>query len=187
MASGKMTVMKQRYTIGGFGWRQLLTISLLCLPFLAEPAMASSPQSLQNLLKYLQQDIFLTPGVGLKKVRIGQPISQVIKAWGPPQQRKNSGFLGRKQQWLYQGLGNTDIIVTSLNNRVNRLSFRAHLVSPYQTINGLQFGMVSVQVRSLLGVGQAGNNGQLLYPDKGLTIEFKEGRGQNITIFKPGA
>jgi len=180
-----MIPVKQFDHSGRPGWFQLLVLPVLCLALLASPAQALSPQRLQTLLKYLQQDIFLTPGVGLKKVRIGQPVLQVIKAWGPPQQRQKAGFLGRQHQWLYHGLGNTDIIVTSRNDRVSRLSFRAHLASPYQTVDGLQFGMLPVQVRSLFGAGQPGDNGQLLYPDKGLALEFKDGRVQIISIFEP--
>jgi len=165
--------------------RNLLSLSLLSLTLLAMPAVAASPKNLQNLLKYLQQDIFLKPGVGLKKVQIGQPVTQVIKSWGQPEKKHSAGFLGRLDQWLYHGLGNTDIIVTSLNNQVSRMSFRAHLVSPYQTTNGLQFGMAPVQVRSLFGIGQVDDNGQISYPDKGLAVTFKEGRVQIISIFKP--
>jgi len=191
----KIMLMIRRYSPSKLRWQQLLTIPLLCLTLLASSdlaaatvtAPASSPQRLQALLTYLQQDIFLTPGVGLKKVKIGQPIALVIQAWGQPLQQKSSGFVGRIQQWLYRGLGNTDIIVFSQSQRVTRLSFRARLVSPYQTVNGLQFGMQPVQVRSLLGVGQSDNGQRLAYPKKGLAVEFKEGRVQIISIFAPNS
>jgi len=180
-----MKVMSRPLRLPRFTLQLFLVLSLLYLPLSSDPTAATSPQRLQTLLKYLQQDIFLTPGVGLKKVKIGQPVTQVLKIWGQPGQQQSTGFLGRLHQWLYRGLGNTDIIVTSLNGQVNRLSFRAHLVSPYQTVNGLQFGMLPVQVRSLFGSGQTGDDGQLRYPTKGLAVEFKEGRVQIITIFQP--
>ena len=46
----------------------------------------------KKVLKYLASDFFITEGVGLKQVYIGQSVEQLIKELGKPAKKKKQGM-----------------------------------------------------------------------------------------------
>ncbi len=130
---------------------------------------------------YLEQDIFLRPGVGLKKVGIGTSFEQVLAAWGEPTRRGTHNLVNN--EWTYQ-IGETSRITLTGGDSVKTMRIQGGISSPYRTTDGASFGMAQHQLATIYGAMEA-ESGTVSYDERGVSFVLEQGQVTEIRIFAP--
>ncbi|MFC1680577.1 hypothetical protein ACFL1S_02135 [Pseudomonadota bacterium] len=138
----------------------------------------------ESVIRYLHQDLYISPGVGFQKVQIGNSFQQVALAWGDPTKSSNSD-IGGKTVWVYR-IGSDSEIAVSGGTRVSSIEVTGSFNSSYATSEGANFGMTPHQVIGIYGK-PSGNESlvKLHYPNKGITFGFKSGALQLMKVYSP--
>lgn len=138
----------------------------------------------ESVVRYLNQDLFISPGVGFDKVRIGHTFQQVARAWGNPNKSYDDD-LGSKTAWVYK-IGRDSEIAVSGGTRVYSIEITGSFNSPFSTSQGANFGMTPHQVIGIYGKPSGSENlEKLRYPNKGITFRFKGGALQWMKVYSP--
>lgn len=137
----------------------------------------------ETVLKYLSKDVFLSPGVGFQKVKIGHNLKQVSKTWGLPNKGLESAETG-SVVWIYRAAG-SEIVLTG-TSIVKTIKVAGKVGSPFSSSQGAQFGMTPHQVISIYGPpGEAEGLKELRYPEKGIEFGFAHGGMNWMRVFSP--
>ena len=144
------------------------------------------PITPESVIRYLQQDVFISPGVGFKKVQIGHGFQQVLLAWGNPNRTYESD-VGSRIAWVYSVDHNSEIALSG-RTKVESIQITGSFNSPFGSSEGANFGMTPHQVISIYGnPAEEGNLVKLRYPRKGIAFGFKNGALQTIRVFSPSS
>ncbi|MBS1269100.1 MAG: hypothetical protein MAG794_00043 [Gammaproteobacteria bacterium] len=130
---------------------------------------------------YLQRDIFLQPGVGLKKVKIGTAFDRVLQTWGPPTQKKRDNIFGNR--WTYKIADHTMITLIG-GDSVEVMNITGKFTSPYVTTEGASFGMAQHQLATIYGPKETDSE-RLNYNDRGIGFVLDHGQVSKIRLFPP--
>lgn len=163
----------------------LLSIALLASvsPLYAQSIEIDNSEYRKKVLKYLASDYFITEGVGLKKVYIGQTYEQLIKELGKPAKKKKQGLFSGMVIYSYTLDNETALQVGIKNKRVQAIALAGTVSSQYTTIKGARFEMPVHEIINYYGGGKLKNN-KLLYQSKGIRFDFKNGKLRIIRIFR---
>lgn len=143
------------------------------------PQGDKQPTTAEMVTDYLRQDIFVSPGVGLKKVKIGMPFDQVAKAWGPPTSKGGTV----DNQWTYQVGNNTKITLVG-DNEVRVMKIAGGFNTPYVTTEGAAFGMPQYQLATIYGSAKE-VAGKIMYNDRGIGFVMDDGQVSEMEVFAP--
>ncbi len=136
----------------------------------------------KKVLKYLASDYFITEGVGLKKVFIGQNVQQMIQELGKPAKKKKQGQFTSQVIYSYTLDNETAMQVGIKNNKVKAIALAGTISSQYTTIKGARFDMPVHEIINYYGSGTLKNN-KLLYQSQGIRFDFKNSKLRVIRIF----
>ncbi|MCK5359930.1 MAG: hypothetical protein KAJ95_04845 [Gammaproteobacteria bacterium] len=136
----------------------------------------------KKVLKYLASDFFITEGLGLQKVYIGQSTEQLTGSLGEPDKKKKQGLFSGLVIYSYQLDKQTALQVGIKRGQVQAIAIAGVLASQYTTIKGARFGMPVHEIINFYGVKPYKNN-QLLYSSKGIRFDFKNNKLFVIRIF----
>ena len=162
----------------------LLSLSFL-LPVTtvyAQSVTIDNSEYRKKVLKYLASDFFITEGLGLQKVYIGQSQEQLTAALGQPDKKKKQGTFSGLVIYSYQLDKQTALQVGIKRGKVQAIAIAGAVSSQYTTIKGARFGMPVHEIINYYGVKPLKNN-QLLYSSKGIRFDFKNNRLFIIRIF----
>ncbi len=155
----------------------------LCLAILAQPAAAESARDkkLGLLLEYLAADFQIVEGIGLQKLRLGDPMSKTSSVFGQPK-------IGREVDTdllvLEVTLDNNTRLRITGKRRIRNMRFKGNSLSQYKTRAGAGFGMPSYQIASIYGPPVRSKSGQILtYPKNGIRFYFEKGLVSVIEVF----
>ncbi len=138
----------------------------------------------ETIVRYLSQDLFLSPGVGFKQVQVGQPFARVAQVWGTPSKGFESSETGNKVVWLYLAR-NSSISLTGGSN-VKTIRIEGSFNSPFASSEGAHFGMTPHQVISIYGRPEENEDlTHLSYPSKGIEFSFEHGGLKWMRVFPP--
>lgn len=130
---------------------------------------------------YLERDIFLRPGVGLEKVRIGISFDRALQQWGPPTSKSGNEFIGH--EWTYDVAGHTRITLKG-RYKVEAIRVAGGVNSPYLTTEGASFGMARHQLATIYGPEES-DSSKVEYDDRGIGFKLDQGQVSEIRIFPP--
>jgi len=137
---------------------------------------------IEKVIRYLQSDIFIKPGLGLKKVRLGMTFRQVIDKWGKPEKSRRTGAFGRQIEWIYTAGDGTEILLSG-GTIIGAISLRGKMQSSYETTEGARFGMATYSITSIYGRPREGLKDSIMdYPERGIKFIFQNGRVHIITV-----
>ncbi|MDZ7842987.1 MAG: hypothetical protein U5R46_19540 [Gammaproteobacteria bacterium] len=140
------------------------------------------PRSAAEMVtEYLEQDIFLRPGVGLNKVSVGTSFEQVLAAWGEPTSRGTHNLVDNK--WTYR-IGESSRIILTGGDSVKTMRIQGGISSPYSTTEGASFGMAQHQLATIYGPREA-ESGTVSYDERGVGFVLNQGQVTEIRIFAP--
>lgn len=159
----------------------LIALSIALLVPTGGAAQSESPASAAEMVTdYLQQDIFLRPGVGLKKVKIGTPFEQVRRTWGQPAEAGRHRLLDN--EWVYEIAGHTRIVLIG-DDSVEIMRIEGGVNSPYTTTEGASFGMPRHQLATIYGGTDAESN-KVTYAERGIGFTLERGQVSVIRVFR---
>lgn len=160
-------------------------VSIVLAGFVAPPPAAAQNELPDNaaelITDYLEQDIFLRPGVGLKKVRLGMSFEALRQTWGLPSRDSGGGLMDSK--WVYE-VGKHTRITVSGGQSVESIRIRGGISSPYVTTEGAAFGMPRHQLATIYGAAKR-SSGALSYPHRGIGFDFEQGQVSEMRVFAP--
>jgi len=156
----------------------LLPVSVLH----AQSVTIDNSEYRKKVLQYLASDYFITEGVGLKKVYIGQSVGQLVKQLGNPAKKKKQGIFTGLLIYSYTLDNETAMQVGIKNRKVQAIAFAGSISSQYTTIKGARFDMPVHEIINYYGGGTLKNN-KLLYQSQGIRFDFKNGKLRVIRIF----
>ena len=137
----------------------------------------------EAVVRFLMQDLFVSPGIGFQKVQIGQAFTQVAESWGNPNKTGESSDTGYVV-WEYD-TGDSKIRVAG-GPKVTSIKVIGTLNSPFTSSEGASFGMTPQQVITIYGSPTDPNNlAKLRYPDKGIEFGFEHGALKWMSVFSP--
>lgn len=164
---------------------RLVLFSALFAALLMPPAGVAQnqdpPSAAEMVTDYLEQDIFLRPGVGLKQVKLGMPFEQVLQAWGEPTSTGRHDLVDKK--WTYEIANHTRIALIGGDN-VEAMRIEGGFNSPYVTTEGAAFGMAQHQLATIYGARNA-ESGKVTYDERGIGFILDGGQVSEIRIFSP--
>ncbi|RTZ57928.1 MAG: hypothetical protein DSZ33_07010 [Gammaproteobacteria bacterium] len=152
----------------------------------------SSAETLQDrkialLLEYLAADLQIIEGVGLQRIKLGDPMSKVRTVFG---QTRTARELVTDSLVLEASLdANTRLRVTG-RQRVRKMAFKGNQQSPYTTQSGARFGMPAYEVITTYGpavVTDKDKGKTLTYPRKGIRFRIQHGVVDVIEVFPPSS
>lgn len=136
----------------------------------------------ESVIRYLHQDLFISPGRGFQKVQIGHTFQQVARAWGQPNKSYDSD-IGSKTAWVYR-IGRDSEIAVSGGTRVRSIEVTGSFNSQFSTSEGANFGMTPHQVIGIYGRPSGDEDlVKLRYPNKGITFGFKNGALGSMKVY----
>jgi len=175
-----------------------LLASLSCLglfgvtSFAAEEEQASEPRRLEItpdiIIQHLQQDIFLKPGAGLRKIHLGISFKEVLKLWGKPNEVKNRGLGvlgGNSRLWRYERKGDANVVLAG-NQVVQSIEINGTRGALYQSTEGARFGMASRRVISIYGKPQRVDGNKISYDRRGIAFIFDKTGLRAMRVFPRG-
>ena len=140
--------------------------------------------SFDQIAQFLQRDIFLQPGVGFKRVQIGQSFDHVLQAWGQPQATRNRGLFRNTHEWFYGG-GKDTVVSVKGKATVSEITIRGTFTTPFQTIDGARFGMAPHEIVTIYGRNADSSSTRLTYASRGVGFEFADGAVNAIIVAAP--
>ncbi len=149
----------------------------------AQTASTSHPAEIAS--RYLQQDIFVRPGIGFQRVRLGNSFVEVARTWGTPLKETRSALFGLTKTWVYNGGQDTQVVVSG-GSKVDAIEVVGGVTSPYQSSEGARFGMSPHQLITIYGAPrEADELSRLSYPRRGIEFAFANGALRSIKVFPP--
>ncbi len=136
----------------------------------------------KKVLKYLAGDYFITEGVGLQRVYIGQSLDQLISELGEPLKKKKNGVLSSSYTYTYQLDKQTALQVGIKSRKVQAIALTGSVSSQYTTVKGARFGMPVHEIINYYGPNKLKND-QLLYGSEGISFDFTNGKLRIIRVF----
>ncbi len=128
--------------------------------------------------------MFIAPGIGFKRVKIGDSFEEVLSAWGKPQAQKTA-LLSRKKQWYYS-VNDTTVIMVEGKKTVEGITVSGGMTTPFETTEGARCGMAPYQIVTIYGAAPEGDLQEKLdYPRRGIAFEFQGGAVRTITVSAP--
>lgn len=138
----------------------------------------------ETIVRYLSQDLFISPGLGFKQVRVGLPFTKVAQVWGTPNKGAGFSVTGSKVKWVY--LAKDSAISLTGGSTVKTIKVEGSFNSPFSSREGAHFGMTPHQVISIYGPPEnKGGLTRLSYPSKGIEFSFENGGLKWMQVFLP--
>lgn len=161
----------------------LSSVTACCMGSASAQTATGVPVPGELVTKYLQQDIFLKPGIGFDRVRIGDSFEQVQRRWGRPESVRGTSFLGTGKAWVY-GAGQNAVVIVSGGKKVKGIEIVGDVNSPLQSSDGVRFGMTPQQVTTIYGPTAADAAlTTLTYANRGIKLTFKAGGLRSMYVF----
>lgn len=159
----------------------MLLVALMA-PLIANAEQQTPSFDTESILRYVDQDLSIEPGIGFKKVRLGQSFKSVAQNWGKPTSVKKSGLFSAENKWYYQA-GDSLVIVTG-GNAVESIEVSGKFNSPFQTTEGARFGMSLHQVTAIYGRPSGGRDlSYLKYARRGIEFAMHNGVLRAMRVF----
>ncbi len=162
--------------------RRLLLLAGLAA---AAPVAARDPRRYEVLRRYLDADQEVREGLGLRRLRLGQPMALARRLWGRPREIAERRLFTASRWWAFRPDAATRVLLAG-DERIERMRFEGTPASFFRTAQGARFGMPLAQVAALYGVaGQTRGDALLAYPERGVRFLFRRGLLAAFEIFPP--
>ena len=130
--------------------------------------------SREQVLAIMSREVVLAPGIGLRNIRLGEPMEQVKNRLGPPAQVDRSGILSNIITLTYL-LDAGTVVAVSGRDFVEKITVRGNSAGLVRTAQGARFGMEPRLILRIYREPSRSRGNRLEYAHRGITFEFKEG------------
>jgi hypothetical protein len=152
-------------------------------PLLAEEI--SPKRRFELYQEYMDRDVFVKEGIGLKAVKLGQPFGIARQAWGRPLRVTSKPLIGGARHWYFRADRWTDVRLSG-DETIEAMAFLGMPGSPYETATGARFGMPMSQIIAFYGnANMERTEDSLTYAAKGVRFRFEKGLLREFEVFLP--
>jgi hypothetical protein len=143
---------------------------------------ANGQISRDQVLAIMANEVVLAPGVGLRNLRLGEPLEQVENRLGPPRRIERSGLLRNIIGLVYILDSGTEIAVIGRDvvERINVLGNSSQLV---RTTQGARFGMEPQLIMRIYREPSKSRENRMEYSHLGINFHFQEGGVARIDLY----
>lgn len=138
--------------------------------------------SRDQLTAMIASEVLLAPGVGLRNIRIGEPLVEVQDRLGPPIRIRESGVL-RKTYILYYELDGGTSVVISGKKLVEQILVSGTSAALVRTVQGARFGMDRSIIQRIYRNPTKSKKDRLEYRNRGVTFFFADSGVDRISIY----
>ena len=154
----------------------------------SEDAAAQPPETnatRDQLSALIANEVLLAPGVGLRNIRIGEPLVEVQDRLGPPIRIRETGVL-RKTYILYYELDGGTTVVISGKKQVEKILVSGTSAALVRTVQGARFGMDRNIIQRIYRNPTKNKKDRLEYRNRGVTFYFADSGVDRISIYARG-
>lgn len=182
-----------RFTITSVGRLLILTSCLWFSLAQAQGELNSvTTQSSENnvtkdqLIALIANEVLIAPGVGLRNIRIGEPLDEVQDRLGPPTKITSSGVFIKIYTLFYQLDGGTAVALIG-RKRVEQIAVSGTSSALVRTVQGARFGMNRNLIERIYRNPTKSKNDRLEYRNKGVTFYFAGNGVNRISVYARGS
>ena len=139
-----------------------------------------------QLIALIANEVLLAPGIGLRNIRIGEPLDEVRNRLGPPVRIARSGIFKNTYTIFYQIDGGTSVALSG-KKRVERITVRGTSAALVRTVQGARFGMNRTLIQRIYRNPTKSRKDRLEYRNRGVTFHFADNEVDRISIYASGS
>ena len=183
---------RSRRVISGGHWIHVALLTLLMMSTVTAQETVNSEEEefvLQSgqvgrdqVLAIMASEVVLAPGVGLRNLRLGEPLADVQNRLGPPKRIERSGLLRNIIGLVYTLDSGTEIAVIGRDvvERINVLGNSSQLV---RTAQGARFGMQPNLILRIYREPSRTKDNRMEYEHLGINFHFQEGKVARMDLY----
>ncbi len=138
--------------------------------------------SREQVLAIMAREVVLAPGVGLRNIRLGEPVEQVRNRLGPPTREERSGILSNIITLTYV-LDSGTVVAVSGRDFVEKITVRGSSAGLVRTAQGARFGMEPNIILRIYREPSRSRRGRLEYSQRGITFLFEDGGVAQMDLY----
>lgn len=138
-----------------------------------------------QLSAMIANEVLLAPGVGLRNIRIGEPLVEVQDRLGPPVRIRETGVI-RKTYILYYELDGGTRVVISGKKQVENILVSGTSAALVRTVQGARFGMDRSIIQRIYRNPTKSRKDRLEYRNRGVTFFFADSGVDRISLYARG-
>jgi len=149
---------------------------------LQNPTLPTVGMTREQLLGLIANEIVLAPGIGLRNVRLGEPLSDVRDRLGVPVEATTEGFINRRLNLVYSLDAGTNIVLSG-DEILERISVTGNASALVRTSEGARFGMQSSLILQIYNQPSRTRDSRLEFEQIGATFYFDDDRVIRIDLY----
>lgn len=138
--------------------------------------------SRDQVLAIMAQEVVLAPGIGLRNIRLGEPMDQVRNRLGPPTGESRSGLISNIITLTYV-LDSGAAVALSGRGVVEKITVRGNSSALVRTAQGARFGMQPRQIVRIYREPSRARGERIEYTHRGISFLFEEGGVAEMDIY----
>lgn len=139
-----------------------------------------------QLIALIANEVLIAPGIGLRNIRIGEPLDEVQDRLGPPTKITSSGILSKTYTLFYQLDGGTAVALIG-RKRVEQIAVSGTSAALVRTVQGARFGMNRNLIQRIYRNPTKSRDDRLEYRNRGVTFYFADNSVSRISVYARGS
>lgn len=135
-----------------------------------------------QLISLIANEVLIAPGIGLRNIRIGEPLDEVKDRLGSPIKIASSGILSKTYTLYYQLDGGTVVALVG-RKRVEQIAVSGTSAALVRTVQGARFGMNRNLIQRIYRNPTKSKDDRLEYRNRGVTFYFADNGVSRILVY----
>lgn len=133
-----------------------------------------------QIIALIANEVILAPGVGLRNIRLGEPLEEVENRLGPPAKILRKGILRTTYTLIYQLDSGTEVALVG-RSQVERIVVSGNSAALVRTAQGARFGMDRSLIQRIYKSPTKSKKDRLEYKNLGATFYFAKTGNSGVT------
>ena len=146
------------------------------------PEDPDSPSPRDQIMALITNEVVIAPGVGLRNVRLGMPLTELSRRLGPAEEGVRVGFLRRRAVLRYRLDTDLEILVEG-RRVVERMAIAGGPASLVRTVQGARFGMKRSTIQRIYRNPSKSRRSYLRYRHLGVDFIFADDQVTRIEVY----
>jgi hypothetical protein len=146
----------------------------------ADTAAPDGNVSQNQIIALIANEVILAPGIGLRNIRLGEPLEEVENRLGPPAKILKKGILRTIYTLIYQLDSGTEVALVG-RSQVERIVVNGNSAALVRTAQGARFGMNRSLIQRIYKSPTKSKKDRLEYRNLGATFYFAGSGNSGVT------
>ncbi len=147
-----------------------------------DPANPPMKLGREEVVAIISSEVQLAPGIGLRNLRLGEPLQQVLDRLGPPSRIEKTGLFKHWSTLHYTLDSGAELAVIGRKS-VERIQVRGNSSQLVRTVQGARFGMEPPLIRRIYREPSRTRSDRMEYTHLGIDFEFESDRVAQIELY----